>query len=176
MTTRQVSPALAALTPEQIRVFVATIIARRQARTYLCNRPVFSRYVAALVTTDCESCGGMGDHGWDEVGCVYACYACGMTGKRTLPRGQVQREAALQRGAYNERDQSTWYEECRRAYAYPEEDDDHSIDSTGRFDPEVRAARQQAALDAHKSRPLDYRPGWYERYTEPADGFGDLPF
>ncbi len=29
----------------------------------------------------CPSCGGHGDHGLDEDGCLYVCYGCGGTGK-----------------------------------------------------------------------------------------------
>lgn len=29
----------------------------------------------------CQSCGGFGDHGTDEDGCLYVCYGCGGTGK-----------------------------------------------------------------------------------------------
>ena len=29
----------------------------------------------------CPSCGGCGDHGYDEEGCLYVCYGCGGTGK-----------------------------------------------------------------------------------------------
>ena len=36
-------------------------------------------YLRAL--NECESCGGFGDHGVDEDGCLYVCYGCGGTGK-----------------------------------------------------------------------------------------------
>jgi hypothetical protein len=29
----------------------------------------------------CTHCGGFGDHGLDEDGCLYVCYGCGGTGK-----------------------------------------------------------------------------------------------
>jgi hypothetical protein len=35
-----------------------------------------------MQTKECETCGGTGDHGVEpESGCLYACYACGCTGR-----------------------------------------------------------------------------------------------
>ena len=34
-----------------------------------------------MITIRCESCGGFGDHGYEEeTGCAYTCYACYGTG------------------------------------------------------------------------------------------------
>lgn len=33
----------------------------------------------------CPSCGGFGDHGCDEDGLLYVCYACSGTGLYTVP-------------------------------------------------------------------------------------------
>jgi hypothetical protein len=35
---------------------------------------------AMKMKVDCPSCGGWGDQGYDEAGCRYACYFCGMSG------------------------------------------------------------------------------------------------
>jgi hypothetical protein len=120
---------LRALTPEQLRVLVATMSARRTHRC-LTNRQLFSRYVAAIVATDCDSCGGTGHHGMDEQGFMYSCYACAETGVRRLPKGQIQREAAEQRGWAEER--ARLREQCPARqwyYGHTEPaDNDHSFD------------------------------------------------
>lgn len=39
---------------------------------------------------DCPRCGGLGDHGTDETGRLYACYCCGMTGRVELGVGYAE--------------------------------------------------------------------------------------
>lgn len=47
-----------------------------------------------LIKIRCDSCDGYGDHGVEEEsGCLYACYACGMTGFLMVTAEQKARMA-----------------------------------------------------------------------------------
>lgn len=57
--------------------------------------------LAERPSAECPSCGGMGDHGYDESGCRYACYFCGMTGLVT-PSARARHDDAMRWATYVE--------------------------------------------------------------------------
>lgn len=70
-----------------------------------------SRFIAPRGKEECRSCDGEGDHGYDEAGCSYACYACGMSG--WVPAGSQedydQPDEPLRDDRYADRAAANWW-------------------------------------------------------------------
>ena len=57
------------------------------------------------ITTNCTSCGGVGDHGYEEEsGLPYTCHGCGGTGTRVIDEAAYLKLEAAWHDVFAERD------------------------------------------------------------------------